>query len=255
MNVLYSIHILVPSLLCKSYVFLFLNYKSLISLVLNMTERVNAYVLSSRKFKDSLRIAHVFTLEFGVQTFLFRTGKKGENISFFQPLNAIQFAGKKAEGKLEIAKDMSLSEVYTSIPFEVEKSTVALFISEFLYRCLPEHYANEEVFVLVQKTTQRLDATEKTGTLPLHFIAQFAVEMGFLSEEYEISFDNMKSEEALLHQALKLFISTPIEDDVKSSLSREQRKALLEELIAFCSSHLDTQIRLNSLDIFHEIFE
>jgi recombinational DNA repair protein (RecF pathway) len=64
-----------------------------------MTERVNAYVLSSRKFKDSLRLAHVFTLEYGVQTFLFRTGKKGENISFFQPLNAVQFSGKKSDGK------------------------------------------------------------------------------------------------------------------------------------------------------------
>ena len=120
-----------------------------------MTERINAYVLSSRKFKDSLRLAHVYTLEYGVQTFLFRTGKKGENISFFQPLNAIQFSGKKSDGKLEIAKDMSLNEIYSSIPFQVEKTTVALFISEFLYRCLPEHYINEEVFKLIKKTTKK----------------------------------------------------------------------------------------------------
>ena len=220
-----------------------------------MTERVNAYVLSSRKFKDSLRLAHVFTLEYGVQTFLFRTGKKGENISFFQPLNAIQFSGKKQEGKLEIAKDMSLSEVYTSIPFQVEKSTVALFISEFLYRCLPEHYVNEEVYQLIQKTTQRLDSSEKTGTLPIHVLAQFAMEMGFLSDEYELTFENTRSDEGLLHKALQLFISTSIENEVQSPLNRDQRKSLLEELIRFCSSHLDTSIRLNSLEMFHEIFD
>jgi DNA repair protein RecO (recombination protein O) len=220
-----------------------------------MIERVNAYVLSSRKFKDSLRLAHLFTLEYGVQTFLFRTGKKGENISFFQPLNAIQFSGKKQEGKLEIAKDMSLSEIYSTIPFHVEKSTVALFISEFLYRCLPEHYVNEEVFHLIQKTTLRLDSSEKTGTLPIHFLAHFAMEMGFLSEEYEITFENTRTDEAILHESLKLFISTSIESDVISNLNRDQRKTLLEELIAFCSAHLDTSIRLNSLEMFHEIFD
>ncbi|MFM1770919.1 MAG: hypothetical protein RLZZ71_61 [Bacteroidota bacterium] len=220
-----------------------------------MIERINAYVLSSRKFKDSLRLAHVFTLELGVQTFLFRTGKKGENISFFQPLNAIQFSGKKSEGKLEIVKDMSLSSIYESIPFQVEKSTVALFISEFLYRCLPEHYVNEEVFALIKQTTERLDSSEKIGTLPIHFIAQFALEMGFLSDDYEITFENTRSDEALLHQSLKLFISNPIESEVISPLNRDQRKALLEELIAFCSTQLDTSIRLNSLEMFHEIFD
>ncbi len=220
-----------------------------------MTERINAYVLSSRKFKDSLRLAHVYTLEYGVQTFLFRTGKKGENISFFQPLNAIQFSGKKSDGKLEIAKDMSLNEIYSSIPFQVEKTTVALFISEFLYRCLPEHYINEEVFELIKKTTLRLDAVEKTGALPIHFIAQFALEMGFLSNEYEVTFENNRSDEAALHESLHLFISTPIETEVVSTLNRDQRKSLLEELIAFCSSHLDTSIRLNSLEMFHEIFD
>jgi len=220
-----------------------------------MTERVNAYVLSSRKFKDSLRLAHVFTLEYGIQTFLFRTGKKGGNMSFFQPLNAIQFSGKKSNGKLEIAKDMSLNEIYSSIPFQVEKTTVALFISEFLYRCLPEHYVNEEVFELIKKTTQRLDEYEKTGTLPIHFIAHFALEMGFLSDEYEFSFENNPSDEAQLHQSLKIFISTPIETEVVSALNRDQRKTLLEELISFCSSHLDTSIRLNSLEMFHEIFD
>ena len=220
-----------------------------------MTERVNAYVLSSRKFKDSLRLAHVFTLEYGVQTFLFRTGKKGENISYFQPLNSIQFSGKKSEGKLEIAKDMSLNEIYSSIPFQVEKTTVALFISEFLYRCLPEHYVNKEVFDLIKKTTQRLENVEKTGTLPIHFVAQFALEMGFLSNEYEVTFENNRSDEAQLHQSLKLFISAPIETEIVSTLNRDQRKSLLEELIAFCSSHLDTSIRLNSLEMFHEIFD
>ena len=220
-----------------------------------MIERVNAYVLSSRKFKDSLRLAHVFTLEYGVQTFLFRTGKKGENISYFQPLNAIQFSGKKQDGKLEIVREISLSDVYTTIPFEVEKSTVALFISEFLCRCLPEHYVNEEVFHLIQKTTLRLDSSEKTGTLPIHFLAQFAMEMGFLSNEYELTFENKRSDEGLLHQALQLFISAPIEKEVQSTLNRDQRKSLLEELIAFCSAHLDTSIRLNSLEMFHEIFD
>jgi DNA repair protein RecO (recombination protein O) len=220
-----------------------------------MIERINAYVLSSRKFKDSLRLAHVFTLELGVQTFLFRTGKKGENISFFQPLNAIQFSGKKSEGKLEIVKDMSLSSIYESIPFQVEKSTVALFISEFLYRCLPEHYVNEEVFALIKQTTERLDSSEKIGTLPIHFIAQFALEMGFLSDDYELTFENTRSDEALLHQSLRLFISNSIESEVISPLNRDQRKALLEELITFCSSQLDTSIRLNSLEMFHEIFD
>jgi len=220
-----------------------------------MVDRINAYVLSSRKFKDSLRLAHVFTLEHGVQTFLFRTGKRGENISFFQPLNGIQFSGKKSEGKLEIVKDMSLSTVYSSIPFQVEKSTIVLFIAEFLYRCLPEHYVNEEVFELIKKTTQRLDSNEKSGTLPIHFLAQFALEMGFLSDEYEITFDNTRTDEALLHESLKLFISTPIDSEVFSNLNRDQRKSLLEELIAFSSAHLDTSIRLNSLEIFHEIFD
>ena len=97
-----------------------------------MTERINAYVLSSRKFKDSLRLAHVYTLEYCVQTFLFRTGKKGENISFFQPLNAIQFSGKKSDGKLEIAKDMSLNEIYSSIPFQVEKEDFYNFPNKFV---------------------------------------------------------------------------------------------------------------------------
>lgn len=220
-----------------------------------MIERLNAFVLSSRKFKDSLRLAHVFTLEYGVQTFLFRTGKKGEVLSLFQPLNAIQFSGKKQDNKLEIVKDICLNETYTSIPFEIEKSTVALFISEFLYRCLPEHYVNEEIFELLKDAALRLDSTEKIGTLPLHFLSQFALKMGFLSDEYEITFDNNSTNEAQLHMQIKEFISSPIQIAVSTPLNRDERKLLLETLIAFCSSHLDTSIRLNSLEIFHEIFD
>ena len=68
----------------------------------------------------------------------------------------------------------------SSLPFDVRKSTISLFMAEVLYRLIRESEANEPLFDFVCRSVVQLDRmTEGISNFHLWFLVQLSAYLGF----------------------------------------------------------------------------
>ena len=65
--------------------------------------------------------------------------KKKLSKSFFEPLSLLEFETKKnRENKLGYLQEVSLSQPYISIPFDLRKKAIVFFLAEVLHQVVKE---------------------------------------------------------------------------------------------------------------------
>ena len=101
-----------------------------------------AIALSSIKYSESSLIVKCFTLSEGIKSYLIkgiRSRKKSSlNVGLFQPLTILEIdANHKNNGNLESLRSAKILHPYKTIPFDIYKNSIALFLSETLSKsCL-----------------------------------------------------------------------------------------------------------------------
>lgn len=102
-----------------------------------MISTTKAIVLKSVKYSESSVIVKMYTELFGLKSFIIRgVRKKHAKISanLLQPLSLVEvvFVNKEKD-QLFIPRELSSWYQFTSIPFDVVKSSQAIFINELIY--------------------------------------------------------------------------------------------------------------------------
>lgn len=115
-----------------------------------MTEKFCGIVLRTIKHSDSLMIADIYTQTHGRMSFLLPVSRskrtKVRNV-LFQPLAILSFTASCRNGKtLGRITDVQPFKPYLSIPYDILKSSVALYLAEFLTQALREEEGNEALF-------------------------------------------------------------------------------------------------------------
>jgi DNA repair protein RecO (recombination protein O) len=160
--------------------------------------------------------------------------------------------------------------VLQSIPFDVKKSTIALFMAEVLHRLVKESEANEMLFDFVWGSVEALDAaTEGVANFHLWFLSHLCRFLGFSpGNEYmpeawfNIAEGHFTREcpprEYRISQEYALILRDMLECDVRYlaevGLNRHQRVDFLSALMAYYSYHLDTINSVQSIRILQELF-
>ena len=109
--------------------------------------KARGIVLGTVKYGDKAVIVNMLTDLLGRQSYIVQglgSGKgRGSKLAYYQPLFALQFEGIVSDkSELHRLKDVQSSIVLQTIPYDIRKSTIALFISEVLYRLIGESEAN-----------------------------------------------------------------------------------------------------------------
>lgn len=238
--------------------------------------KARGIVLNTLKYGESSIIAHILTDVAGRRGYMVQGLGKGKGASrgkgaLFQPMFLVEFVGlEDSKMQLDRLKEITLAEPLQSIPFDVRKSTIALFMAEILYKLIREVESNSPLFDFVYDSVVALDRmNEGVYNFHLWFMVHLSRHLGFYpSGDYSEgmifdiesgSFSSTLPQSGLYVNAdnslllNKLLESSP-EDVATIALSRIQRKEFLSSLLAYFGYHLDTIHSISSLRILSEVF-
>lgn len=233
-----------------------------------MQQRVRAIVLSRLKYSESSQIVRTFTDYFGPVSLLVSGlgSKRGSKPGLLQPLTQIEFSMRaKSDNSLVRPKDLSLIRPTASIPFDVVKSTQALFLAEIMERCLRAHEADAGLFDFISACIDFLDHSDANPHLHLVFLAKLAEKLGFspdfsensrvvltgrdanswLNPKYELS-----DEESMLFRAV---FGTKIDAVATLKLPRDHRRIVLNRLVEYYHLHLIGDKSLKSIEVLEAL--
>lgn len=238
--------------------------------------KARGVVLNTLKYGESSLVAHILTDVVGRRGYMVQGLGKGKGASrgkgaLFQPMFLVEFMGIESnKTQLDRMKEVTLAEPLQSIPFDVRKSTIALFMSELLYKLIREVEPDSPLFEFVYHSVVALDRMEE-GVYNFHlwFMVALSRHLGFYpSGDYSegMIFDieagcfsatlpsnglYINSENTLL---LHQLMDSSVDSLARVSLSRTQRKEFIASLLAYFGYHLDTIHTISSLRILSEVF-
>lgn len=225
-------------------------------------------VLHSFKYGDNQLIIHILTQGNGRKSFITRFRAKSPR-GIFQPLSLVEFTAVGGR-ELDKLQQADFAVPLSAIPFDIVKSTIALFIAEFLYRVVGEQGVDRPLYDFSKNSVIALDLMEgELANFHLHFAVRLLYYLGFAPENryrtgdwYDIRSGQFCAAEpthnqkfkpetaALLHE----FTNLQTAHICTVKLSRGQRSAFLESIMELYAHHTDAVYRVNSIAILREIF-
>ena len=241
-----------------------------------MTEKIEGIVLRTMKYSDSLMIADMYTRQHGRQSFLLPVShskrSKVRNV-LFQPLSMLSFTASVKRGRsLQRISDAQPYAMYSTITYNVVKSSIALYLSEFLTYALREEENDEALFNFIDRSLLLFDSLEH-GYADFHllFLSQLLKYLGIYPNldnyDRQCYFDLAQGclvREHPLHpnfilprdtEGFVTLLGTGYESMHMLSLNREMRSEYLAFLNDYYRLHIPDFPKLKSLGILKELFD
>ena len=241
-----------------------------------MIEKTRGIFLHAVKYSETSLIASIYTEHYGRQSFIIN-GVHGKNstvrAAVFQPLYLLDLEiYYKAGREIHRIKNARITYPYSTIPFDIRKSTQVLFLAEVLYKCLREEETNTELFDYLYHSLTLLDLTE-AGISNFHiwFLFKLTRFLGFSpsSEDAErCNFFDLQTARFVSHEPLhsqftdkhltvlftRLFTidSSSIKD---LDYNQHERRLVLEKLLEFYHIHLGNLGEFKSLEVLKEVLK
>jgi DNA repair protein RecO (recombination protein O) len=239
-----------------------------------MLHKTRGIVLHTLKYGDNGLIVKIYTEQFGLQGYIANHSKsKSSKIktNLFQPLALLDLiVYHKTNSGLHRINELKMNTLYQSIPTDIIKSSLIIFLNEVLYKCLREEERNETLFEFLFNSLQILDLkTTSVANFHLSFLLQFSRFLGFsphnnFSEEncyfdlqsgYFIS--DFIASPLILDQNTSLLLNELIEhtynDLEKIVMNYQQRKVVLNAILKYYELHVSNFSLPKSLEILEEV--
>lgn len=229
-----------------------------------MLHKTRGIALSYIRYRESSIIAKIYTENFGIQSYIVNgvrsSRSKSNRIALFQPLTLLDLVvyHKDKPDALHRISEMKCRVPFHSLPFEVVKSSLALFLTEILSKCLREEEENVALFEFLEEAIEYLDQAESGfENFHIHALVQLAFYLGFGMETTDDLRNELRenhyptSPDAIQNAALQIWLSAPF--GVPVALDKSRRLSLLNMLLFFYKIHLDSLGDIKSLDVLHEV--
>lgn len=227
------------------------------------------------KYNDNLMIADIFTQQVGRRSFLLPVSRSKQsrvrNV-LFQPLSMVAFtAAGRSEKSMARISDAQPYAMYSTVPYDVVKSSIALYLAELLTHALRDSTDDETLFIFMDRAFTWLDAaTEGYADFHLVFMARLLRFLGIYPNigsvgrnEYFDMLSGCLVREHPLHphflmSAAAERFSRLLAADFQSvralALNREQRGEYLAVLEEYYRLHIPDFPSLRSAEVLRELF-
>lgn len=237
-----------------------------------MLLKTRGIIFRTVKYSETSIIADIFTEEKGLHSFIIsgvRNPKSKVGSGLFQVMSLVDLVAYfKNDGKLNRIKEVRPAEIYQSIPFQIEKMAVGMFIAEVCQKSIKTAEENPSLFGFLHESYLLLDKTKNSvANFHLAFMLSLTYYLGFLPQgEYSEETPYFDLKEGTFEDVIPMhpnFLRQAESADfgavMKSNLmlsheltfSREQRKKLLKNLLDFFKYHVDEFGDINT----HKVFE
>jgi DNA repair protein RecO (recombination protein O) len=246
-----------------------------------MLHQTRGIAVHTVKFSETSIIAKIYTEAFGLQSYLIKGVRRQHSKikpGLFQPLTILDLTVYHKEKRtLQIIKEVHNHYPYQTLASDIQKSSVALFINELIYKSIGEEERNPELFGFFYRTCIALDHYDgPLAFVPLSFMIHLSRYLGILPqidlEEYHDIFnlrdgvfqsrlpDHTHFIEPPLTHLLKHFLRA-VEDaegrevlaTVQFPATAAQRSELLEQMLVYYKLHLSGFRDVNSHRILHTV--
>lgn len=224
-----------------------------------MLHKTRGIVLHTINYAETSVVAKVYTELYGLQSYLIngvRNKKAKFKANLLQPLSLLDMiVYHKERNGLQRVSELRPIVPLNTIPYDITKSSIALFLNEILYKAIREEEVNLNLFDFIFNSTCILDLqTKDLKNFHLLFMMQLSKYLGFFPlGKYTDSTPYFNLKEGLF-QALKphhsFYLDAPLSQFIYTlmlgsyqtlneiALSKTQRKELLQKIIHYFELHL-----------------
>ncbi len=231
-------------------------------------------ILHSFKYAETSIIARIYTRALGLQSYLVpgvRKNKAKIRQNLFQPLCMLELVvyHKEREG-LHRIREVSCPRPYSSIPYDIRKTSVAMFLAEIMQHALKSQEASPSMYDFLQDAFFYLDSTtEKIADFHLVFLLKLSKHLGFQPRNnYDTSCCFFNLQEGVFQQSQghpdicldrelsRLFfeiLSADLHLPENIVIAKESRRKLLQKIIDYYGHHLAGMPEVKSHGILENV--
>ena len=234
-----------------------------------MLIKTRGIILKAFKYSETSLILDIYTEEKGLQKYIIsgvRSKGTKQKTGILQPTSLVEMVAYYRENKpMNRIKELKPAHIYRSLPFELLKGTIGLFMVELAQKTIKEEEANPALF---QFLFQQFVALDEAATMPsnfhLWFMLRLAKYLGFApsgqwssdTPYFDMKEGHFSAEDPVHQYAPSPAISQQIGILLKQqppSITRQERQALLELLIVYYRLHIENFPGLNTHAVLKEV--
>ena len=239
-----------------------------------MLRKTRGIVLHVTDYAETSLVAKIYTEDFGLQSYLINGVRKQKakfKNNLFQPLSLVDVVAYQKTGHgLKRISEISCHLQFASIPYDIVKSSVALFMNEIIYRSIREEEKNQNLFDFLHNAIQILDLRSvDCSSFHLYFMIQLTRYLGFFPngnyyedksifnmEEGNFQLEIPSHPNSINNQLTKHFyrlMNCSFENYHLAEINHGQKKELLNALVTYFELHHTHGSNLKSHHVLHEV--
>ncbi|WP_373496528.1 DNA repair protein RecO [Aquiflexum sp.] len=225
-------------------------------------KKTKGLVISFLKYRETSIIVRIFTRDLGLKSYIVngvRSKGAKSKMAFYQPLTQLDMVVYDKEGaSLNRISEVKLAKAYEKIPFDFQRSSIAMFMGEVLGKSIYDDYQNESFYDFLEYSLDQLD---KESVILVHFPLVFLWEcskyLGFAPNDAASFFDEL-TDEAYHPGQLKEeidYLNALIEESFacNQKVHAIHRKKLLDHFLMFYSRHLESPYEWKSVKVLRQL--
>jgi len=239
-----------------------------------MLHKTRGIVLKTTPYGDSSVVVQMFTEKFGIQSYMINGVKKPKakiRMNMLQALHLVDMVVyHKTNTSIQRVSELRPALIFRSIPYDIIKSTIVMFLNEVLYKSIRQQHTDEQLFEFIFNGISWFDETgEPSVNFHLAFLLKLTRFLGFApSMESRIDQQFFDLQEGafsslppvhphFLNAAdASLFIAlftTSFDKLQDVTMSNTNRRALLEKILVFYTLHTASFGDIQSHQVLQDI--
>ncbi|WP_207422232.1 DNA repair protein RecO [Desertivirga brevis] len=239
-----------------------------------MLHKTRGIVFKVTDYSESSVIVQIFTEKFGLQSYLINGAKKPRakiRLNMIQPLHLLDLVVyHKPNGNIQRISELRNAPLFQSIPYNLIKSSLTIFLNEVLYKSIKVHFDDAALFEFLFNSIELLDRAEKgLSNFHLLFLMNLSRYLGFYPDKkgrnsaryFDLVnglFTDVLPEHALILHDQQLAVFGQLLDHKYSDLhelkiSAEDRKDLLKNILRYFELHLENFSHIQSHIVLEEV--
>lgn len=239
-----------------------------------MLHKTRGIVLKTTLYSESSVVVQIFTEKFGIQSYMINGVKKTRakiSMNMLQPLHLVDMiVYHKTNTSIQRVSELRPSPVFTTIPYDIVKSTMIIFLNEVLYKSIRQQTTDVNLFQFIFNAVCWLDEHNAVNVnFHLSFLLKLSRFLGFAPSTQTKSdqsyFDLQEGEfksnvpvhpHFLEKKEAMLFISlftTPFEKISEIKIDNNLRRILLDKILIFYTLHSASFGEIKSHQVLEDV--
>jgi len=239
-----------------------------------MLHKTRGIVLKTTLYSESSVVVQIFTEKFGIQSYMINGVKKPKakiRMNMLQSLHLVDMVVyHKTNTSIQRVSELRPSPIFRSIPYDIIKSTMVLFLNEVLYKSIRQQTTDEQLFDFIFNAVCWFDETEELNVnFHLAFLLKLSRFLGFapsMQTKSDQSYFDLQEGEFrstipvhpyfLDKHNASLFISLfsfPFEKINEINIENSTRRTILDKILVFYTLHTASFGDIRSHQILEEV--